>query len=272
MAEKSGRRNFHRSRLAPAICRSVPNKDNSFAIYRGEHLSSATMVPKSTLLNYFSVRSFPKRQHWQAQQQHKSTIAPTTAVCRPESRLLAYVQTLTGNEEAVSSAIGQKLFIKSNVAKQIKDLSGGEKSIGITEALFRKINVLILDEPTITSTAILEKKWRRNAARLSRDPAGSQRMTATLQLALRSLSYWTATDHAPISDPWLAQDIVATKTIFPTVCMGCSIHYARRKIKFWPDQWMLPIKLRIGFLAKYRWCRQQRPPPTIPWVHPFCLR
>ena len=63
--------------------------------------------------------------------------------------MLAYVQTLTGNEETARRQLAKSGFYQSDVAKRIKDLSGGEKiRLALLKLFLEKINVLILDEPT----------------------------------------------------------------------------------------------------------------------------
>ena len=47
----------------------------------------------------------------------------------PDSRLLAYAITLTGNEEVARRQLAKSGFYQSDVGKRIKDLSGGEKSV-----------------------------------------------------------------------------------------------------------------------------------------------
>lgn len=53
------------------------------------------------------------------------------------------------SQGAARGALAKLLFIKDNVNRQIKHLSGGEKSrLKLCSLIYKKVNVLILDEPT----------------------------------------------------------------------------------------------------------------------------
>lgn len=67
----------------------------------------------------------------------------------PDARILAYTKSFISDEQKARQALAQAGFYSEDVAKRIKDLSGGEQvRLYLMKLLQDKINFLILDEPT----------------------------------------------------------------------------------------------------------------------------
>lgn len=68
---------------------------------------------------------------------------------QPEQRILNYVKYLILDEQKARQVLANFGFFSGDVAKRIKDLSGGEQvRLYLLKLFQKKINVLILDEPT----------------------------------------------------------------------------------------------------------------------------
>ena len=149
---KSGKEVFIVRDLHQQYADQLLFKDSSFAIYRGEHLAiiGDNGTGKSTLLKLLLGEELPSGGTIKRGSSLQIGYLPQQLqFADPESRLLAYVQTLTGNEEAARRQLAKSGFYQSDVAKRIKDLSGGEKiRLALLKLFLEKINVLILDEPT----------------------------------------------------------------------------------------------------------------------------
>lgn len=118
--------------------------------------------------------------------------------------MLAYVQTLTGNEEAARRQLAKSGFYQSDVAKRIKDLSGGEKiRLALLKLFLEKINVLILDEPTNH----LDSYAREEIEEMSQDYQGTLLAVSHDRYFLQSKDFQEALviaqqrDHTPATKP-----------------------------------------------------------------------
>lgn len=148
---KSGKEVFIIQNLHQQYADQVLFKDSSFAVYRGDHLAiiGDNGAGKSTLLKLLLGEEKPYGGTIKLGSSLQIGYLPQQLqFADPDSRLLAYAITLTGNEEVARRQLAKSGFYQSDVGKRIKDLSGGEKSVWRCWNSFRKINVLILDEPT----------------------------------------------------------------------------------------------------------------------------
>ncbi|MHC5268824.1 ribosomal protection-like ABC-F family protein [Enterococcus sp. LJL98] len=67
----------------------------------------------------------------------------------PDARILAYTKSFVPDEQKARQALAQAGFYSADVAKRIKDLSGGEQvRLYLMKLLQKEMNFLILDEPT----------------------------------------------------------------------------------------------------------------------------
>ncbi|MDB1171808.1 ABC-F family ATP-binding cassette domain-containing protein [Enterococcus faecium] len=149
---KSGKEVFIIQNLHQQYADQVLFKDSSFAVYRGDHLAiiGDNGAGKSTLLKLLLGEEKPYGGTIKLGSSLQIGYLPQQLqFADPDSRLLAYAITLTGNEEVARRQLAKSGFYQSDVGKRIKDLSGGEKiRLALLKLFLEKINVLILDEPT----------------------------------------------------------------------------------------------------------------------------
>ncbi|ELB59938.1 TPA: ribosomal protection-like ABC-F family protein [Enterococcus faecium] len=149
---KSGKEVFIIQNLHQQCADQVLFKDSSFAVYRGDHLAiiGDNGAGKSTLLKLLLGEEKPYGGTIKLGSSLQIGYLPQQLqFADPDSRLLAYAITLTGNEEVARRQLAKSGFYQSDVGKRIKDLSGGEKiRLALLKLFLEKINVLILDEPT----------------------------------------------------------------------------------------------------------------------------
>lgn len=127
---KSGKEVFIIQNLHQQYADQVLFKDSSFAVYRGDHLAiiGDNGAGKSTLLKLLLGEEKPYGGTIKLGSSLQIGYLPQQLqFADPDSRLLAYAITLTGNEEVARRQLAKSGFYQSDVGKRIKDLSGGEK-------------------------------------------------------------------------------------------------------------------------------------------------
>ena len=142
--------------IAKNIKKTIGNKclfsDSSFMVYRGERIAllGKNGSGKSTLLKVVIGETEVEEGSIKTGASISIGYLPQRlSFDRPEHTILHYTKYLISDEQKARHVLANFGFFSGDVAKRIKDLSGGEQvRLYLLKLFQKKINVLILDEPT----------------------------------------------------------------------------------------------------------------------------
>ena len=151
-AKRSGKEIILANQIGKLLGDKLLFADSSFAIFRGERVAvlGENGCGKSTLLKLIMNDLALDEGTIKLGAGLKVGYLPQVLIfAQPEERILSYVQAFIPEEQKARQMLARFGFYSDDVAKRVKDLSGGEQMrLYLLQLLQQKINLLILDEPT----------------------------------------------------------------------------------------------------------------------------